>query len=104
VICDVKKDIRTTPLPQLTRQGVAVSGSRARVAGPGRKDRNMSTALTPIGTTFRTGERNPVSGVFACVRCEQSSRQNTIPLSKGEVFPPCSKCNAAATWRLQRYA
>jgi hypothetical protein len=64
----------------------------------------MSTALTPVGTTFRTGEKNPVSGVFACERCENAGRQNTIPLSKGETFPPCSKCSAAVTWRLIRHA
>lgn len=64
----------------------------------------MTTSLTPIGSTFRTGERNPVSGVFACVRCEQQGRRNTIPLSKGETFPPCSKCNAGVTWRLVNYA
>lgn len=64
----------------------------------------MSATLVPIGTTFRTGEKNPVSGNFVCVRCENAGRQNMIPLSKGETFPPCSKCNAAATWRLARYA
>ena len=69
-----------------------------------RKNDNMSTTVTPIGSKFRTGEKNPVSGVFACERCEQSARQNTIPLSKGETFPPCSKCNAGVTWRLTRYA
>ena len=57
-----------------------------------------------IGTTYRTGERNPVSGVFTCVRCEGAGRQNEIPLSEGEVFPPCRKCQAAVTWRLVRYA
>jgi hypothetical protein len=64
----------------------------------------MTTNTVQIGATFRTGEKNPVSGVFSCVRCENAGRQNTIPLSKSETFPPCSKCSAAVTWRLVRYA
>jgi hypothetical protein len=64
----------------------------------------MAQTLTPIGAKFQTGHKNPVSGVFACVGCEQSGRQNTIPLSAGETFPPCRKCNGAVTWKLIRYA
>jgi len=64
----------------------------------------MTQTQTPIGATFQTGHKNPVSGVFACVRCENAGRQNTIPLSAGETFPPRSKCSAAVTWRLMRYA
>lgn len=64
----------------------------------------MTTTQTPIGATFRTGEKNPVSGIYACVQCEKAARRNTIPLTKGETFPPCSKCSAGVTWRLQQYA
>jgi hypothetical protein len=64
----------------------------------------MQTTVPAIGSTYRTGEKNPISGVFACVRCENAGRQNTIPLSKGETFPPCAKCSAAVTWRLEHYA
>jgi hypothetical protein len=64
----------------------------------------MTQTLIPIGSTYRTGEINPVSGVFACTSCEKAGRRNTIPLTKGEKFPPCSKCSAGVTWRLQQYA
>jgi len=57
-----------------------------------------------LGTTLRTGQKNPVSGVYACVDCRNAGRANEIPLSAGETFPPCRKCNAGVTWRLVRYA
>jgi hypothetical protein len=42
----------------------------------------------------RTGQICKVSGVY---RCESHSR-NTIPLAKGNVFPPCSHGGHATTW------
>ena len=64
----------------------------------------MSALRVQLGTTFHTGERNPVSGVYACVSCTNAGRANEIPLSAGETFPPCRKCNAAVRWKLIRYA
>lgn len=49
----------------------------------------------PIGTTGRTGEKCPESGVW-------KSGSTTIPLAKGNTFPPCNK--KAATWKLIQYA
>ena len=64
----------------------------------------MQRTQVPIGSTFSTGHKNPVSGVYTCQGCERVGRKNEIPLSAGETFPPCSKCNAGVTWRLVRYA
>lgn len=36
---------------------------------------------------YTTGQKCPVSGVYKC----SEHPDNTIPLSKGETFPPCSK-------------
>lgn len=45
----------------------------------------------------KTGEKCLVSGVYKCT----VHPANTIPLSKGETFPPCSwGLGHAATWSL----
>ena len=65
----------------------------------------MATTTRPeIGATYRTGEISPVSGAFACVKCEEKGGMNVITVSQGEKFPRCKECNAAVTWRLARYA
>ena len=52
-------------------------------------------------TSGKTGEKCHVSGVYKC----QTHQSNTIPLSKGETFPPCSWGNGhATTWILVRTA
>jgi YjzC-like protein len=68
----------------------------------------MSTQ-TPLGAVFKTGQVNPVSGVFDFVGYVDGSSYPTpsaaarrIPLTKGEVFPPCER--KAASWRLSSYA
>jgi len=49
----------------------------------------------------RTGEKCQISGVY---RCGMHSG-NTIPLSKGETFPPCSLSHGHSTiWILVRAA
>ncbi|WP_353780114.1 hypothetical protein [Winogradskyella sp. 3972H.M.0a.05] len=53
---------------------------------------------TPIGTTRRTGEKCPESGVWE----SQDGYSDEIPLSKNETFPPNRK--KAVTWKLIRYA
>jgi len=52
----------------------------------------------PIGTTSKTGEICPESGVWQAL----SSPSTTIPLAKGNKFPPYN--NQAVTWKLIRYA
>lgn len=52
----------------------------------------------PLGTTGKTGETCPESGVWQA----QSTPSTTIPLAKGNQFPPYD--NKAVTWKLIRYA
>ena len=50
--------------------------------------------------TGHTGQTCQLSGVYKC----QSHPSNTIPLSKGEKFPPCSYGGHGTTWVLVRPA
>lgn len=48
-----------------------------------------------------TGEKCQTSGVYYCVR----HTENTIPLSNGETFPPCSTSGGhGTTWILKSKA
>ncbi len=67
--------------------------------------------MTTIGSTYRTGQKAPVSGVYAFVRHTQTTNckgptaaERTIPLSQGETFPPHRSCNTGVIWRLSQYA
>jgi hypothetical protein len=51
-----------------------------------------------IGTTAKTGERCPESGVWEVV----GTPSTTAPISRGEVMPPYA--GKAVTWRLIRHA
>lgn len=51
-----------------------------------------------IGTSCRTGEICPESGVWKCLGINTT----TIPLAKGNRFPPY--CNKAVIWILVMYA
>jgi hypothetical protein len=62
---------------------------------------------TDLGTEYRTGEKAPVSGRYDFVRhtspassCEPTNAEQSIPLSKGETFPPCRSCKTGVVWRL----
>jgi hypothetical protein len=52
----------------------------------------------PIGTTARTGQVCPESGVWAVV----GSPSTTAPISKGNRMPPYR--GRAVTWKLTSYA
>ena len=52
----------------------------------------------PIGTTARTGERCPESGVWRSV----DTPSTTAPIAKGNVMPPHN--GRSVTWRLERHA
>lgn len=52
------------------------------------------------GDTFNIGQVCPESGIYRLTQCtckekggcEVSEEQYTIPLTKGEKFPPCRSC------------
>jgi len=52
----------------------------------------------PIGTTARTGETCPESGVWTVV----GTPSTTAPIAKGNRMPPYG--GNAVTWKLTRYA
>lgn len=52
---------------------------------------------TPIGTTARTGEKCPESGVWKAIGYSE-----TAPISEGDTMPPYK--GQSVTWRLVRYA
>jgi hypothetical protein len=52
----------------------------------------------PIGTTAKTGEKCPESGVWEVV----GSPSTTAPISAGETMPPYG--GNAVTWKLIRHA
>lgn len=55
-------------------------------------------AKEPLGTTRKTGQKNPESGIWEA----QSTPSTTISLSKGETFPPYD--GKAVIWKLIQYA
>lgn len=57
-----------------------------------------TTKRAPIGTTCRTGETCPESGVWKVV----GSPSTTAPIAKGNRFPPYS--GKAVSWKLIQYA
>lgn len=52
----------------------------------------------PIGTTARTGEKCPESGVWQVI----GTPTTTAPIARGNVMPPYG--GRAVTWRLSRLA
>lgn len=58
----------------------------------------MATNKAPIGTTAKTGENCPESGVWQVV----GSPSTTAPISKGNRMPPYN--NQAVTWKLIQHA
>ena len=52
----------------------------------------------PLGTIRKTGQKCPESGVWEA----QATPSGTIPLSKGETFPPHE--GKAVNWKLIHYA
>ncbi len=53
---------------------------------------------SPIGTTARTGEKCPESGVWKVV----GTPSTTAPIAEGNTMPPYD--NKAVTWKLTAYA
>ncbi len=59
---------------------------------------NYMTKKKPIGTTARTGERCPESGVWKSM----DTPSTTAPIAKGNVMPPHN--GSAVTWKLVAHA
>ena len=64
----------------------------------------------PIGTEYTTGQKCEESGIYATVRhmkpgipCSATPEEKTIPLAKGDTFPPHKSCNAGVVWKLTKY-
>lgn len=55
-------------------------------------------AKAPLGTTARTGEACPESGVWEVV----GTPSTTAPIAKGNTMPPYN--GKAVTWKLIQYA
>ena len=58
----------------------------------------QSGLRAPIGTTARTGEKCPESGVWKVV----GTPTTTAPIAKGNTMPPYA--GRAVTWKLIQYA
>ena len=64
----------------------------------GREAKELQMSKHPIGTTARTGESCPESGVWKSL----DSPSTTAPIAKGNVMPPHNQ--KAVTWQLTAYA
>jgi hypothetical protein len=67
----------------------------------------MRANYYPLGTRFRTGQTNRVSGGFEFGGYLDGSHtpyptadERRIPLAKGETFPPIRSSNRACYWTL----
>jgi hypothetical protein len=58
----------------------------------------MAYPKKPIGTTARTGEKCPESGVWKV----EGTPTTTAPIAEGNTMPPYG--NKGVTWRLIQYA
>ncbi len=62
------------------------------------------------GDTFAIGEVCQESGVYKLTNCVGkeckllSEQQQTIPLAKGNKFPPCRTCNGKILWEFLEQA
>jgi len=65
--------------------------------------------MAQVGDRFKTGDKNPISGIFIFdgytdVKSGPAPTQEerTIPLKRGETFPPIKSTSHGAWWKLQR--
>lgn len=62
-----------------------------------------------IGTSFLTGQKAPVSGVYTMVRhvhsthCCATDEEREVTLNEGDPFPPHCGCNRRVIWQLSQY-
>ena len=61
-----------------------------------------------IGTSFLTGQKAPISGVYIMVRhvqntcCYTTDEERELTLKEGEPFPPHCACNRRVIWQLRQ--
>jgi hypothetical protein len=55
---------------------------------------------------YKTGDKAPEKGEYKFVRfvnssvnCTPTTNERSIPMDRGDTFPPIKTCNAAAWWR-----
>jgi hypothetical protein len=60
--------------------------------------KKKAIAEKPTKKFYRTGEKCPVSGLWAHY-CKEKGEKSNIPLSKSETFPPCRTCGSVR-WTL----
>ena len=67
--------------------------------------------MSTTTTLYKTGEECRISGVYAFEKYTDGTtwpsptmNERSIPLSRGETFPPVRSSNKAAFWRLSRRA
>jgi hypothetical protein len=73
-------------------------GRRTPATFPRVKWKGERPMAAPLGTTARTGESCPESGVWEVV----GSPSTTAPIAKGNKMPPYD--GKAVIWRLKQYA
>lgn len=56
----------------------------------------MVAVAGKAGKTYGIGGDSPLSGLFICTNC----KNQIIPLSKGDNFPPCRACGNKTKWQL----
>ena len=65
--------------------------------------------MANIGDRFKTSQKCETSGTYGfdgyvdgTSTPAPTAAERSIPLSKGETFPPVHSCDKAAWWKLQR--
>ena len=44
---------------------------------------------TDLGTTYKTGEKSPVTGSFVCVDCEKAGKHHAMNIRESDKLPEC---------------
>ena len=56
----------------------------------------MVAVAGEAGKTYGIGNDGPLSGLFICTNC----KNQIIPVSKDDNFPPCRSCGKETKWQL----
>jgi hypothetical protein len=70
----------------------------------------IRTNLGLIGTSFLTGQKAPVTGIYTLIRhvnhtcCCATDDEREISLKEGEPFPPHCGCGKRVIWQLSQYS